>query len=308
MMTNTDIVCIYFIAQKNEWKWPKLSETAIHYGIPFNENDLHNSMCDTEITAKIFLKMIEAMNRDDNEIELSQGAITVNKKQEDPDFQNFLKTDGFIFSVDGARIQEDTHVSMPVKLWIPKIKNPDKVYIYHWDGPGGCIGLVPETYSDAIVDHLMDAMDYDARIVERSYNTCKIKCRLISKEETELKKEKKREYLRIELTKPYNPKKPVTVVFAMKKKRSVKVGDKLKIEFDDLDSHVQGQGNIKFINQAGDVVGIYDFDTMDKKKRIIKAHFSSFLFNIEILDIEKERNKFWKGYRTKLIITPYKKM
>jgi len=110
------------------------------------------------------------------------------------------------------------------------------------------------------------------------------------------------------LTKTYNPKKPVTVVFAMKKKRSVKVGDKLKIEFDDLDSHVQGQGNIKFINQAGDVVGIYDFDTMDKKKRIIKAHFSSFLFNIEILDIEKERNKFWKGYRTKLIITPYKKM
>jgi DNA polymerase III subunit epsilon len=61
MKTNMDIVAVVFLEWKNEWKWPKLSETAIHYGIPFNKHELHNSMYDTEITAKIFLKMLEAI-------------------------------------------------------------------------------------------------------------------------------------------------------------------------------------------------------------------------------------------------------
>jgi len=59
MKTNMDIVAVEFMKWKNEWKWPKLSETAVHYGISFNESDLHNSMADTEITAKIFIKMLE---------------------------------------------------------------------------------------------------------------------------------------------------------------------------------------------------------------------------------------------------------
>ena len=307
MMTNTDIVCVYFMAQKNEWKWPKLSETAIHYGIPFNENDLHNSMCDTEITAKIFLKMIEAMNRDDNEIELSQGVITANINQEDSDFQRFLKTDGFIFSVDGPRIQEDTHVGISVKLWIPKVKNPDKVYIYHRDGPGGCIGIVPETQSDAIADHLLDAMEYDARIVERTYNTCKIKCRLISREETELKKEEKKASLKKELTKPYNPQKPIMLMIAIKKKNVVKVGDKLIIEIEDLDSYgpYPCPWHIKFLNQAGDIVAIFA-DDRSTIQRVLKAHFNSYLFDIEVLEIAKERSSAWKGYPTQLVIKPFK--
>lgn len=59
MMTNTDIVAVYFMEWKREWKWPKLSETAVHYGIPFNESELHDSMIDTEITSQIFFKMLE---------------------------------------------------------------------------------------------------------------------------------------------------------------------------------------------------------------------------------------------------------
>jgi len=46
---------------------------------------------------------------------------------------------------------------------------------------------------------------------------------------------------------------------------------------------------------------------MDKMRRLIKAHFNSFLFDVEVLDIEKERNRAWGGYLTKLIITTYKK-
>lgn len=59
MMTNMDIVAVFFMEWKREWKWPKLSETAVHYGIPFNKSELHNSMTDTEVTAQIFFKMLE---------------------------------------------------------------------------------------------------------------------------------------------------------------------------------------------------------------------------------------------------------
>jgi DNA polymerase III subunit epsilon len=59
MKTNMDIVAAGYLQWKREWKWPKLSETAVHYGIPFNESELHNSMTDTEITAQIFFKMLE---------------------------------------------------------------------------------------------------------------------------------------------------------------------------------------------------------------------------------------------------------
>jgi DNA polymerase-3 subunit epsilon len=59
MMTNMDIVAAGFLKWKNEWKWPKLSETAVHYGIQFSESELHSSMADAEITAKIFMKMLE---------------------------------------------------------------------------------------------------------------------------------------------------------------------------------------------------------------------------------------------------------
>ncbi len=63
MMTNTDIVAVYFLEWKREWKWPKLSETANHYGIQFNECELHDSMIDTEITSKIFFKMLEEVRK-----------------------------------------------------------------------------------------------------------------------------------------------------------------------------------------------------------------------------------------------------
>jgi len=66
MMNNTDIVAVYFLEWKSEWKWPKLSETAVHYGIQFNESDLHSSMADAETTAKIFMRMLDAVKTDGN--------------------------------------------------------------------------------------------------------------------------------------------------------------------------------------------------------------------------------------------------
>lgn len=250
-------------------------------------------------------KMIEAKNGNDTEIEPPQDVITVNDYQEDSDFQRFLKAgSGFIFSVDGP--QDDTYVGMSVNLWIPKVKNPDFVYIYPRNGPGR-LGVVPSTYFDIIADHLLDAMDYDARIVERTYNTCKIKCRLISKEETERRKEEYKASLKKELTKPYNPKKPIMLMIAATKKKAVNVGDKLIIEFEDLDSYgpYPCQWHIKFLNQTGDTIGIFA-DDRSTIQRILKAHFNLYLFDIEVLEIANERSSAWKGYLTKLVIKPFK--
>jgi DNA polymerase-3 subunit epsilon len=60
MMANMDIVAVHFMKWKNEWKWPTLSETALHYGISFTNSDLHGSMKDAEIVAEIFMKMLHA--------------------------------------------------------------------------------------------------------------------------------------------------------------------------------------------------------------------------------------------------------
>lgn len=42
-----------------QYKWPTLLETAIHYNIEFNENELHGSLYDCKITLEIFKKMLE---------------------------------------------------------------------------------------------------------------------------------------------------------------------------------------------------------------------------------------------------------
>lgn len=70
------------------------------------------------------------------------------------------------FFVDGLQLEfkEFSRIGESVKLWIPKTNNPDKVYIYHRDGPGGCLGIVPSEYSDIVMSHLEDGLDYDAII------------------------------------------------------------------------------------------------------------------------------------------------
>lgn len=311
MMTNMDIVAVEFFESKNEWKWPKLSETAIHYGIPFIESGLHYSMYDTEITAKIFLKMIEAMNGDDNEIKPSKDAITVNNNKDDPDFQRFLEADGLIFNVDGPRIQNTAYIGTSVNLWIPPVKNPDNVFIY-LRSPGPPLGIVPSKYSDIVVSHLVASMDYDARIVD----TCKIKCRLISREETERRKEEYKASLIKELKKPYNPNKPIMLMIATKRKKAVKVGEKLKIEFEDLDSYSSCPGvwPINFLNQIGDTIAN---SAQDRTiiQRLLKAHFNSYHLDVEVVDIaitsekiwDKLSHKEWNGYRIQLAITAVKK-
>lgn len=49
----------YYDYPNIQYKWPTLLETAIHYNIEFNENELHGSLYDCKITLEIFKKMLE---------------------------------------------------------------------------------------------------------------------------------------------------------------------------------------------------------------------------------------------------------
>lgn len=263
-----------------------------------------------------------------NFIEPHQDVIPAKQNQE-----VINETGCLTFCVDNlqSEFKEFSRIGESVKLWIPKINNPDKVYIYHRDGPGGCLGIVPSEYSDIVISHLKDVLDYTAIIEEMTDNMCKIKCRLSSKEETEHKKVEKKESLKKELTKAYNPKKPITLMLATKKKDTVKKGEKLLIEFNDLDSYLQGMKaqechwHIKFLNQSGETIGIFE-NNKSTIQKILKVHFNNFLFDIEVLDTytrseshvgvsdlvankeyyEEGKRINWNGYPVKLIITPFK--
>lgn len=232
--------------------------------------------------------------------------INADKNHDDPGFQEFLKTDGFIFSVDKPRIQDITYIGMSVNLWIPQGKNPEEAYIFHRNGPYGPIGIVPPKYSDIIISHLLSAMNYDARIVELTYNTCKIKCKLFSREEDERRKEQHKASLKEELTKPYKPKKPIMLTIAVKKTKGIKVGDRLIIEFED--SHSYGGPysypyQVNFLNQAGHRIGVLD-NNKSTIQRLLKAYFNSYHLDVEVSDVGGQR--IWKGYPVELVITPHK--
>jgi len=228
----------------------------------------------------------------------------VNNNQKETEFQEFVnRLDGFVFSVDEPSIQDITYLGMPVSLWIPHSKNPDNVYIYHRNGPYRPIGIVPFRYSDIIISHLQSSLNYDARIIELTYTTCKIKCKLFTKEEDEQRKEQHKASLKGELTKPYKPNKPINFIIPVKKKRGIKVGDRLIIEFEDSPSY--GGPNsypyqVKFLNQSGDTIGILD-NNKSVVQRLLKAHYNSYNIDVKVLGIGGQR--IWKGYPLELIIT-----
>lgn len=257
-------------------------------------------------------------NRRTHPLKPSIGSVRANQSQE-----VINESQDINFFIESFKIEESTQVGMPVNLWIPKDNNPNKVYIYPRSGPGGYLGTVPSKYFSIIASHLVDGLDYKAEIEDLTDNSCKIKCRLISKVEAENRKEEGKESLRKELTQAYNPKRPITLTLPRAKNNAVKAGDKLVVKFDDLDSYLEDvstkrgpyscQWSIKFFDQTGESVGVLE-NNKSTIQKILKAHFNSYNFDIEVSDTfhhldysaEKERSG-WKGYPTKIIITPYKK-
>jgi hypothetical protein len=235
--------------------------------------------------------------------------------------EDLSKTSAFSFFVDEPRLQDYTKVGLSVKLWTPK-ENPEQVYIYHRDGPGGCLGMVPPRYSSLIAAHLVNGLEHEAVVEERTATTCKVKCRLLSKEETEQRRKEDARSLQRELAKPYVPRKPMTLKLATQIEGAVKVGDKLKIEFGSLESYLQDaktergpygcQWRLAFCDQSGITVGVLAHDKA-AIHRILKAHFNSYVLDVEVVETsfhidytEEKARSSWGGYPFSVVITAHK--
>lgn len=255
---------------------------------------------------------------------LLEREIAEAKKNDDKKTQPAInKISYFDFIVDGLQtnFKEFSYVGESVKLWIPK-DDAEKVFIYHRDGPGGCLGIVPSKYTNIIISHLKKASEYEAVIEDLAENKCKIKCRLISKKETMNKIEGNKASLKAELTKPYKPKGTIKLELRIKNEDNAKAGDKLEIVFSDLDTYLQDvstkrgpfscQWHLRFLNQKGETVSILN-NNKSTIQKILKAHFNSYLFDIEVSETfnhlkfseEKQRSN-WEGYPIKVLIKPYK--
>jgi hypothetical protein len=75
----------------------------------------------------------------DLDLSLSDNTPFINtyERSRDSDFHRFLEGEGIVFYVDNFRLQDVLCIGMPVKLWIPKERSPDKVYAYDRSAPYG---------------------------------------------------------------------------------------------------------------------------------------------------------------------------
>jgi len=214
--------------QRNgEYKWPKLTElyqkcfypgyTMSIFPDATSTKNMHSAVIDAAMTAQCFFKLKELglfkdfktettsnslfigilswlfgkQNKKPNPIEPSPEVIPVKSNQVDTHEPGCLT---FYVNSLQKEFKEFSHVGESLNLWVPKdddgVKILDKVYIYHRNGPGGCLGIVPPEHRDIIFFHLLKELHYECKIEELSESMCKIKCRLSSKEETEKRKAK----------------------------------------------------------------------------------------------------------------------
>ena len=148
------------------------------------------------------------------------------------DSEDLSNVSEFRFSIAQATATEQlvhAEIGDSVKLWAPP-DTPTKILIYRRGtlGGEGRLGLVPKTYAGVIANHLASGLPIETEILDVSTATCTIRCRLVQAEEINRAKEKEREKLRAELTKPYRPKKPVE--FSVDAKSYVlNIGERLRL-------------------------------------------------------------------------------
>jgi hypothetical protein len=201
----------------------------------------------------------------------------------------------------------ECHVGDYVKFWIPK-DDPDRIFIYRKGSVGGTgkLGFVPFRHAQIISQHLSKGLVCETEILSVENNKCQIRYRLVSKDETEEKKEVSREKLRAELTEKYTPQKPLKVTIDSTNTQFLKIGEKLRIEFSDLNYYVKNPQSWNFIllTQTGLSIGPKSINASSMKK-LLKAHFNGYSFNIEVLTISQKINEYCNS-PVELLVTPYK--
>jgi hypothetical protein len=210
---------------------------------------------------------------------------------------NKLGNDTIIFDADVSQLEElkKCQVGDYVKLWVPK-DNTLVVSIFRRGSIGGDgrIGYIPSKYSRAVYDHLKNGLEYETEIVEVNVQKshCKIKCRLISKEETVTNQAKEAEIaaarLKSELQKSYYPKKNLSVRVQLPKDHNLKEGQELYLQKQPLEHYMQNalRIHLDFLDENGIIVA-QKTNEPALIHAILRGLFNKLPMNFRLSSIEK---------------------
>lgn len=204
------------------------------------------------------------------------------------------------FYIDKKNYKElkECKIGDHVNFWAPD-NEPTKIYIFRRGSIGGSgkIGYVPSKYSCIISSHLSKGLEYETEILES--NTGKIKCRLISKEETEAKRsmemKEAAKRLSVELQKKYKrkPKDSFEIKISLPKNHNQIEGNTLFLEEQPIENYTQNPSPlcIKFTDKHENIVAQKTSEP-SLVRRILRAYFSDYMVTIKILPIQKTDNSF----------------
>ncbi|MDY6854516.1 MAG: hypothetical protein SWO11_07380 [Thermodesulfobacteriota bacterium] len=200
-----------------------------------------------------------------------------------------------IFQVDKKNIDElkECKAGDYVNLWAPA-SEPKKIHIFRRGTVGGSgrIGYVPATYSLIISNHLRDGLEYETELLD--LNTGKIKCRLISKEETDANRsieiKKAGERIAAELRKKYRkaPKDNFEIKIRLPKNHNQKKGNILFLEQRPIEFYIQNPTPlcISLVNSQGNTI-VQKSSEPSLILRILRAYFNNYGVTIKIMSIQK---------------------
>jgi hypothetical protein len=208
-----------------------------------------------------------------------------------------IETDTFSFDVEKSSQEElaKCHIGDYVNFWVPK-DDTSKVFIFRRGSIGGTgkIGYIPTKYSGIVITHLSKGLEFETEIVEVNIDksVCKIKCRLISKEETSAKQARETESavsrLRAELQKRYTPKQSLLIRVQLPKNHKFEEGQEFYLDKQPLEYYVQNalSLHINFVDKNGIIVA-QKTNEPQLMRSILRAYFSQIAMNFQISSIEK---------------------
>ncbi len=207
-----------------------------------------------------------------------------------------LENDTIVFDVEKCQSEELTQCRLGdyVNLWVSK-DNSRNVYVFRRGSVGGIgrVGYVPDKYSRIISTHLVKGLKCETEILEINVDNsrCKIKCRLISKEETIAKQVAELEVasarLKTELQKRYISKNSLSIRVQLPKNHKLDEGQELCLEKRPIEYYIQNAMNlhINFVDNNGVVVAQ---KTNEPKliRSILRAFFSQCAMKFYVSSIE----------------------
>ncbi len=151
---------------------------------------------------------------------------------------------------------------------------------------------MPSKYSRTISSHLREGLEYETEILE--LNTGKIKCRLVSKEETDANRsievKAAGERLAVELLKKYKrtPKVTFEIKIRLPKDHNQTKGSTLFLEQQPIEFYIQNPQPlcIKLIDKQGNIIAKKSSEP-SLIRRILRAYFNNYSVTIKILSIQK---------------------